>query len=235
MKRILYVFVAYCLIYTQCFGGMIIQKFSSAGGGTISFVSPNGSTSATQTGSNDLVINVPSGVSDGDIMYVALVTDQDFPWAVTSGWTQVDSQVTSSSSRTTLFYRVASSEPASYTFSFTDDSPIGSSGVIAAFEKTSGTWDAVQSTNTSSNTGSTITSGSVTSTDSSFLVIGFCSDDGVSQGSVSGMTNAGYVQGSSTGAGIWYESITTGQAETRTWTPGSSGDHASVATVLEAE
>jgi len=237
MKRLLFLFI---LLPWLCFAGStshvnIAFVESGGGGNTISLVSPNGTESATVTGSRDLVTDVPTGVSDGDLMYAGIINDVDILIEEPSGWTQAGSQASSSSSRLGLFYRVASSEPASYTWTFTGGSPNTFSGVIVAFEKTGGTWDAVQSTNDSSGSGTSLATGSVTTTDDSFHIAIFGSDDTVTQGSVPSMTNAIFESPVSLAVGLWYESITTGSAITRTWTTTETGDKTSVNTVLEAE
>ena len=63
--------------------------------------------------------NVPTGTADGDVM-VAFTTNNSLatdPLTPPSGWTAIDG-VTSTNVRMEAFYRVASSEPASYTWTW---------------------------------------------------------------------------------------------------------------------
>ena len=244
MKKILAFICIFLLVSLNAYGGfwMVIEQDVAGGGGNaISFVATNGVTTATTTDTTSLVLSVPSGCSDGNIMYAAINTDVSIgaisePYEIT-GWTRAGTSSESSSSWTSLFYRVAASEPASYTFTRYEGPAADFNGVMACFSKTDGTWDAIQSTNNSNAQGaSSLTSGSVTATDGSFHIVAFGTDDGGTVGTVPDMTNAGYQEGAgSSGVGLWYESVTTGSAITRTWTPSITGDLSSVSTVLEAE
>ena len=79
---------------------------------SIAFVN---STTAQQetTGGGTLTLGVPAGIADGDILLAFVVVDfgSNVP-AAPSGWTLLDSQATGPS--VASYYRVASSEPASY-------------------------------------------------------------------------------------------------------------------------
>ena len=77
-----------------------------------------GSTSATPVSSTSTVINVPSGVQDGDFLVLVAVTwTSSGGFTLPAGFTQLYDQALSAASthQFALGWRVASSEPASYT------------------------------------------------------------------------------------------------------------------------
>lgn len=74
---------------------------------------------ASNNNTTSFVITAPSGVSDGDLLIAAVCTTLANTHTITGGWTQLF-RTTPSVSNTidatgTLWYRVAASEPASYT------------------------------------------------------------------------------------------------------------------------
>jgi hypothetical protein len=69
-------------------------------------------------------INAPAGVQDGDLLLYAVVTDSDHTIAnVPTGWTQVGTTqaIAVTDSCLSVFWRIAASEGASYTFSTPGD------------------------------------------------------------------------------------------------------------------
>jgi hypothetical protein len=72
------------------------------------------SATTQRTSSGNLTINVPSGTADGDLMVAFMAADGDTTWTGATGWTEVADGGNSPSLR--VAYKVASSEPASYTF-----------------------------------------------------------------------------------------------------------------------
>jgi hypothetical protein len=64
----------------------------------------------------NLTINAPAGVQDGDLLLIALLTEGTVTFATLAGWTPSFSNITASAVIQT-FYKVASGEPASYTWS----------------------------------------------------------------------------------------------------------------------
>jgi len=75
--------------------------------------------SSDATPVNSITVSVPSGTADGDVMF--LVTKRSNTNAITAtGWTELGSDDDANSgARLQLFCRVASSEPASYTITWT--------------------------------------------------------------------------------------------------------------------
>lgn len=98
--------------------------------------------SSTGTGtSSTLTVNVPSGTVNGDVMVAAIgvqaATLSNATISTPSGWTQRGTtQQINGIQSLAVFTRVASSEPASYTWTFTGGST-GSSGIIASCEQVS--------------------------------------------------------------------------------------------------
>lgn len=71
------------------------------------------SATASVSGSQTLTITKPTGTADGDLMIMHIIRS-DTTVATPSGWTLKDSDTTASNGYTYLFYKVASSEGASY-------------------------------------------------------------------------------------------------------------------------
>ena len=80
---------------------------------TISFVAS--STYNSSVPDNTHTINVPSGTANGNLMIAALAYDDTGTFTPPAGWTEV-LDATSNGRVITVCYRVASSEPASYTW-----------------------------------------------------------------------------------------------------------------------
>jgi len=88
------------------------------------------SSTSTVSASTNLVLSVPSGVQDGDLLIAFLVVNGsgNLP-GLPSGWNSIDAiSATGPSARS--YYRVASSEPASYSFSITSND---SAGVMVSY------------------------------------------------------------------------------------------------------
>lgn len=75
-------------------------------------------TAAATTGVTSLAFNVPAGVINGDVMWAWLVFGDAVTNVTLTGWTLVDSSP-ATTIRGWLYRRVASSEPASYTVTWT--------------------------------------------------------------------------------------------------------------------
>lgn len=110
-------------------------------------------TTAGTTSSASVQIDVPTGVVNGDILFLWVGAQDSTPPTVTSGvsaWTLVGTATpTGTATRSYLYYRIASGEPANYTVGFS-----GSAGykrcVIIAY--TSGDFNALDPVDVSSNT-----------------------------------------------------------------------------------
>lgn len=70
----------------------------------------NTTTAVQNTASTTITINVPSGVVDGDVLVLMVMSDNG-TWTTPSGWTVW----LASANNRAIYYRTASSEPASYT------------------------------------------------------------------------------------------------------------------------
>ncbi len=89
-------------------------------------VSVVASATASATGSQTLTITKPTGTTDGDLMIMHVIYS-DSTVSTPSGWTLKDSNTTASNGYTYLFYKVASSEGASYSVVSV---PSGNHGVL---------------------------------------------------------------------------------------------------------
>ncbi len=90
------------------------------------------SSTATDGGpTTQIVVPVPAGVVAGDTMVAGVTTRGTPTITVPAGWTQVASQANGTTSRTTVFRRVATAaEPASYTFTWTGNQK-AAAGIVA--------------------------------------------------------------------------------------------------------
>ena len=77
-------------------------------------------TAQLNSAGTSLAINVPSGISNGDVMITVLELNAAVTITQPGGWTNVGSgfPVTNGTNVLDAWYRVASSEPASYTWTF---------------------------------------------------------------------------------------------------------------------
>lgn len=87
-----------------------------------------GSVGATN-GAQSLVINKPAGVVDGDVM-IAVISSTG-TYTPPGGWTSLGALTPAS--RAEVWYRVASGEGASYTWSLADTDGVSAVGIIAAY------------------------------------------------------------------------------------------------------
>lgn len=73
------------------------------------------SVSTNTANATSVIVTKPSGTTDGDYLLACGVAKGGTP-TPPAGWTQVDSRVSDSIDRSIIWYRIASSEGASYTF-----------------------------------------------------------------------------------------------------------------------
>lgn len=130
------------------------------------------------TTSVDASISVVSGVQDGDLLLVAHNNDTYTATQSTpSGWEKLDETTGGSNFHGAVYYRVASSEPASYTFSVSmaDRHAI----TMVAFRKSGGTWDVgTYNITDPTTTGTSITATSINGVANGFLYASFFNDGG---------------------------------------------------------
>lgn len=148
------------------------------------------SATGQSSANTNLVVNVPAGVQDGDFLVLFVVADTDTATiTLPAGWTEVPGspQTRASSLTGRCAYRIASSEPASYTVTFSGSSA-GTGAVIAAYfdtvslglDTSSGNTFAVSTTHT--------LTGITAAIDNEMLVCCFASDAGTSYTPPAGMT-----------------------------------------------
>lgn len=78
-----------------------------------------------------LVLTVPAGVANGDALYAAVSYEDGAVVTDPAGWTLVGEAVNNANDRTRLLRRIAASEPASYTWSFSGLNHVG--GAMVAY------------------------------------------------------------------------------------------------------
>ena len=94
---------------------------TKAGGPSFTYRTPQYARGSSLTSPYNFTVNIPSGTVDGDIMFMYLSIYIATPPTIDSvpeGWTQIATN-TAGNSRWYLYYKVASSEGASYTWSLT--------------------------------------------------------------------------------------------------------------------
>jgi len=138
----------------------------------ISFVNSNNSNTAS---ANSLVLTKPTNTADGDIMFASIVNTNYYSNSLPTGWTLL-AEATVSTIKYQLFYKVALSEGASYTFGYQANSRMG--GVIVSYRGGFNTSNPIDSySNTSyvvSNTTCRAASINVTASASALLFFGNC-------------------------------------------------------------
>lgn len=203
----------------------------SSSAGTITFV---GDSTGAIANDSDIDVFVPAGVSDGDILVMGILddTDQGQTNLVSQGWTRQDS-VSSSSSRLTVAYKIASSEPASYTITTAGGSQ--KSAIMLCYSKSAGTWAINESVNNSA-TGTSVSTSGVTFSQAGNFVVFFGNDDAVDVSTPpSGMTATESVSGSSSRIYGYREAIGSSGDQSATVEVGSSSDISIIGLSLEAQ
>ena len=72
------------------------------------------SSAATCNATANTSVSVPGGTTNGDVMLMVINSKDNAAQATPTGWTRVGTQLNNTTALTTnIFYRVASSEPAS--------------------------------------------------------------------------------------------------------------------------
>jgi hypothetical protein len=136
MKKLILLLI---LLPTLCFAGL--QEKQCAVIAKKNVVAPSGityravGTFYTDTNTASPVVTKPSGVVDGDFILVAVTTDATHVInTVIDGWTQIGTaQDASTDSTTSIFYKIASSEGASWTFTNLFVDTEAWSGVVIAY------------------------------------------------------------------------------------------------------
>lgn len=183
--------------------------------------------SVTPTSGTTITVSKPTGTVDGDVLIGMISVRASSSPTITapSGWTLVGSALTSSSTTTAVYYRVAgTSEPASY--QWTSDLAITDAvGLILRYTPSApttppGTIDA----SGMGSIASPAVSPSVTATGNNDRLIALFSTGGTVGSAPSGMTQRAAIDGGFSGAWAYDELLTAdGATGTRTWTGSDSG------------
>ena len=173
----------------------------------------------------NLVVNVPAGVQDGDFLVLFVVADTaGAAIGLPAGWTALPSSPLNLGVQAACAYRVASSEPASYTVAFSGSSA-GTGAVIAGyFDTVSLGLDTSGGNTFAASTTHTLT-GIRSAIDNEMLVCCFASDAGTSYTPPAGMTERADFQPST--------SLTLMLCDVLQASAGASGDKSATATVSD--
>lgn len=120
-----------------------------------------------------MIISVPAGVVNGDIMLVGMtIRDNNPTWAAQAGWTSLRIDNEGTQSAQAIYYRIASSEPASYTFNLPSSGK--ASGGIMAFRGVN-TSSPIDVSGGQGNTGANVNcdAPSVSTTGANDMLVGF--------------------------------------------------------------
>lgn len=128
------------------------------------------SATASATGSQTLTIAKPTGTADGDLMIMNVIRS-DTTVATPSGWTLKDSDTTGSNGYTYLFYKIASSEGASYSVLTLSGGNIGALGAIVTLRNQKSSPFDAQSKNVDTTSDATVNGSAVTPTTAPFSLL----------------------------------------------------------------
>lgn len=182
--------------------------------------------SVKNASSGSSIISVPTGTSNGHVMVAFVVVNNTTTTTTPSGWTLIDTQVNGVgfTGRTSMYYRVANSEPANYTF--THSSTQRNAGWIATF---SGVDTSTVTDGSSKATGNACQAPSITTTTSNTMLIYGVNNDNTFACTFTpptGMTEFIDTGGAGGVYGAYQAIASTGATGTRTATPSSSGNSA---------
>lgn len=208
--------------------GYVLGWPAAGGSNTISYGSY---ASAQNLTTADLVINKPANTAEGDLLIAVIVQDTGTTPTVTlpDGWTLLH-DLDAASSLTTVAYKVAgASEGDSYTFTNTDTYK---AGIVSRFTKSGGTWD-IEASSEATASGD-VTTGSVTATNNSMLILCFGSDDAgtFTSGYPADMTLIKQESPGSAEAAMWYEARSAGAVQKVIDMVGG-GDNVGIAVVVD--
>lgn len=136
------------------------------------------STTASVSAGNSFSISVPSGTTNGDFLLFAATVKQNDATPSITGWTQIaqaNAAASDTDNITTLWYRRASSEPASYTFNLGNTYGNSAAGVMLRYTGVlvSGTPYRTSNTKVPTGVGTPQTSATLTGVQSTDMAIHF--------------------------------------------------------------
>jgi len=183
MKNIITLFMLLFLVSkASAFNHLMVMggAVTSEAGSPISII---GVSSAQSNSTDAFALTMPVGTTEGHQMIAIIADDQSTePTWSCSGWAQMSSYwhtVGNGPGLVAFSKTAAAAESGPYDF---DENGSGTycAGVIITLSKTGGTWDLDQASNTSEipNSQSSITTGSVTCTDDSILIVVYANEGG---------------------------------------------------------
>lgn len=145
------------------------------------------STATNSTATNTCTLNVPSGTTDGELLIAIVSKTNTEAFSEPSGWNVIEENVSAISTSAAAYWRIASSEPASYSWTWT--SAVKNTGLMIRISGHDG-FDAGDITEFGSNTAAPV-SPAATAANADSLVLRFLSAQG--NGSLALNTNpSGY-------------------------------------------
>ena len=116
-----------------------------------------------------VTVSKPTGTTNGDVMFAFITTNADGTLSTPSGWTLISTMQIRTGELSGCYYRVASSEPAEYTF--TDTGSTMGAGIITLRGQNTTVIDVAAVVGTQVTSGTSIVADSVTTaTDGAWLV-----------------------------------------------------------------
>jgi hypothetical protein len=143
---------------------------------------------ATATAATSLAINVPAGVQVNDLLVVHIARAGNAAFTAPGGWTPAGGTTNGNFIRQATYYRIASSsEPASYTWTWTGSQP-AAGGMMAYYGvKGSSPLDVVGAANTANNTTTVTAPGLTTSAGGALVLAFFASNSNSTYSTAAGM------------------------------------------------
>jgi len=187
----------------------------------------NGTTAGNASGGN-LTINTPTGTVDNDILVVCLYREGG-TWTLPDGWTLIRDEARGTTLWTTLAWKRASSEGASYTFNLS--SSVWRTAAMAAFSGCLTSGDVIDVSTGTNGLGYPTAASVTTTADAHMEVAGFATYEG---NNLSAGTGTALTQGPfKGGCEIWYAIKTTAGATGSTALSPNTQTYASVTAALK--
>ncbi len=193
---------------------------SGGGGNTVSFIS---SESSTATAGTSITCDTPTGTSSGDLMIAAQIGDNLAELFTPSGWTLIGAVDGGGNFHAEAYGLILTGSPAgSYAFTSSDSGVTSKAASIQTFRKTGGTWITVSSmtfTEDNEETGSSMTTSSITATNGDYLFAAFFNDGGNTVSTApTGMTVTSVAVAPSAAIAPYYQSVSVGNyTKSITW------------------
>jgi hypothetical protein len=206
-------------------------------GDTISFVETAGNSTSSSV---DVVVTPASTVANGNLMILCISADNDSStWSdISATWTALGTATSRGYEVIECYYREASSEGESYTF--TNSSPSSKEAIISVFSKSGGSW-ATPTTNTTESTAAgntSLTSDNLMSkADGIMYFAAFHDTGGTISTAPTDMTHPtnGLQNGGSSGQAVYYQATSTAANFSRSITWSAADDQSIIQVAIGLE